>query len=99
MTQLVHDRNVNQPAEEASARTGQPLVLAFESGGEDLPPASAMGRLRNGFVEGMRNASGTLLGLAVFTEEFGPAMLIWFTILGLPAYLVWRRYRRTRATT
>lgn len=40
-------------------------------------PMSASARLRNAFVEGMRNASGTLLGLALFLEEFGPAILIW----------------------
>ena len=64
----------------------------------DASPLSAMGRLRNGFIDGMRNASGTLLGLALFFEEFGPALLIWCAILGLPAYFLWRRYRRARAT-
>lgn len=61
-------------------------------------PISTSSRLRNSFVEGMRNASGTLLGLALFLEEFGPAILIWSLILGLPAYFVWRRYRRARVT-
>jgi len=59
-------------------------------------PTSASGRLRNAFVEGMRNASGTLLGLALILEEFGPALLIWALILGLPAYLIGRRYRKPR---
>jgi len=60
-------------------------------------PVSGWGRIRNGFVEGMLNASGTLLGLIVFLEEFGPAILIWVAVLGLPAFLVWRRYRSAHA--
>lgn len=57
----------------------------------DASPVSAIGRLRNGFIDGMRNASGTLLGLALLLEEFGPALLIWCAILGVPAYFIWRR--------
>jgi hypothetical protein len=60
-------------------------------------PVSTSGRLHNAFIEGMSNAAETALGLALFVEEFGPAILIWFALLGVPAYFVWRRYRRTRA--
>ncbi|HTX76795.1 MAG TPA: DUF4349 domain-containing protein [Terracidiphilus sp.] len=51
-------------------------------------------RLRNAFVAGLRNAGGSLLGLILFLEEVGPVLLIWIVILGGPALLVWRRYRR-----
>ena len=57
---------------------------------------STSGRLHNAFVEGIRNASGTVLGLILFFEEFGPALLIWAGILGIPIYFVWRRYQRVR---
>ena len=57
-------------------------------------PVSTVSRLRNAFVEGIRSASGTLLGLILFLEEFAPSILIWATLLGLPAYFVWRRHKR-----
>ena len=60
-------------------------------------PMSTSGRLRNAFVEGMRNAAGTVLGLILFVEEFGPAILIWSAMLGLPLYLLWRRHRKAQA--
>lgn len=53
-------------------------------------------RMHNAFIAGMRNAGGTLLGLALFFEEYGPVLLIWIAILGGPAFLIWRRYRRFR---
>jgi hypothetical protein len=59
-------------------------------------PVSTSGRMRNAFVEGMRNASGAVLGLILFLEEFAPAILVWAAIFGLPAYFIWRRYRRVR---
>ncbi len=53
--------------------------------------------MRNSFVAGLRHASGALLGIVLFLEEFGPVLFIWALILGLPAILVWRRYRKAHA--
>lgn len=53
--------------------------------------------VRNAFVAGLRHASGALLGIVLFLEEFGPVLLIWAVILGIPAILVWRRYRKAHA--
>jgi chromosome segregation ATPase len=66
---------------------------------EQLNPqaASVATSMRNSFVAGLRHASGTLLGIVLFLEEFGPVLLIWAVILGLPAILVWRRYRKAHA--
>jgi hypothetical protein len=60
-------------------------------------PMSTSGRLRNAFVEGMRNAFGTVLGFVLFLGEFGPSILIWAAILGFPVFLGWRRYRKLQA--
>jgi hypothetical protein len=60
-------------------------------------PVSTSSRLRNAFIEGIRNASGTLLGLILFLERFAPSILIWAAIFGLPAFLVWRRFKRINA--
>ena len=62
------------------------------------PSESTGTRLHNGFVRGVRNADASLLNLVVFLEEFGPVLVIWAVILGVPVWLVWRRYRRARAS-
>lgn len=59
-------------------------------------PISTTARLRNSFVEGMQNAFAILLGLVLFTEEFGPTILI-CVIAAVPAFLIWGRYRKARA--
>jgi anti-sigma factor RsiW len=62
----------------------------------DSSADSASTRVHNAFVEGIRNASGTLLGIVLFFEEYGPALLIWLSILGLPVFLAVWQYRRIR---
>jgi hypothetical protein len=61
------------------------------------PSGSVWNRLRNAFVAGLRNAAETILGIVLFLEEDGPVLLIWLAILGLPVFLLVRRYRRMRA--
>lgn len=62
-----------------------------------IPPLSADTRLHNAAVEGYRNVGETLLGILVFFAQYGPALLIWALLLGIPAFFVWRRYRRSLA--
>ena len=61
------------------------------------PSASVSNRMHNAFIAGLSNAAGTLLGIVLFLEEYGPALLIWLVILGVPVVLIWRRYRRMRS--
>jgi hypothetical protein len=61
------------------------------------PSASVGNQVRNAFVSGLRRAGAMMLGLVLFVEEAGPAMLIWVLILGVPGVLMWRRYKRARA--
>jgi hypothetical protein len=62
-------------------------------------PSPSIGtRLRNGFVTGLRNASEAVVGILLFFIEYGPALVIWLAILGLPTLLLLRRYRRSLAT-
>jgi hypothetical protein len=61
------------------------------------PSASVSNRIQNAFVAGLRNAGETILGFVLFLEEDGPVLLIWLAILGLPVFLLVRRYRRVRA--
>ena len=59
-------------------------------------PDSVGARLHNAFVAGYRNAAETVLGLVLFVEEYGPALLIWAVILGAPIVWIWRRYKKAR---
>ncbi len=54
-------------------------------------------RVRNAFVAGYRNAAGTVVGIFLFLIAYGLTILIWIAILGVPVYLLRRRYRRMRA--
>jgi uncharacterized small protein (DUF1192 family) len=71
------------------------LILAEEDKGQLNPsPDTAATRIRIAFVEGYSNAWETVLGMVLFLEEYGPAVVIWLAVIGLPVVLLWRRYRR-----
>jgi hypothetical protein len=74
------------------------LQLTEEYKAQLNPPAASVStRIHNALVAGYRNASETVLGIVLFFAEFGPTLLIWLALLGLPVIFVWRRYRRTLA--
>ena len=75
------------------------LQLTEEYKAQLNPPAPSIStRIHNAFVAGYQNASETVLGILLFFAEYGPALLIWLAILGLPVIMVWRRYRRISST-
>ena len=57
------------------------------------PSASIANRLRNSIVAGLRHAGSSLLGLVLFLEEFGPVLIVWLILLGVPGIVLWHRYR------
>jgi hypothetical protein len=62
------------------------------------PPQSVGTEMHNALVAGLRNAGESLLGLVLFFEEYGPALVLWTVLLGGPVWLVWRiRRRRNRS--
>jgi hypothetical protein len=61
------------------------------------PAPSAATQLRNSTINGFRNAFESLLALVLFLAESGPTLLLWALFLGFPAWLLWRRYRRSFA--
>jgi hypothetical protein len=63
----------------------------------DSPAVSVSTRMHNALVAGLHNASSTLLGIVLLIEEYGPVLLIWLLILGVPFTLLWRRFRRNRS--
>jgi hypothetical protein len=61
------------------------------------PAPSVLMQLRNATVNGFRNAFESLLGIVLFFAESGPTLILWLAILAIPAWLLWRRYRRAHA--
>jgi len=74
------------------------LQLTEEYKAQLNPPADSVStRMHNAFVAGYRHAAETLIGILLFFEEYGPAMLLWLAILGVPVFVTWRRYRRAHS--
>ena len=73
------------------------LSLAEEFKAQFGVPSESVGtRLRNSFVDGFRNAGDMVLGFVLFSEEYGPAIVVWGMLLALPGIWVWRRYLRAQ---
>jgi Domain of unknown function (DUF4349)/Putative zinc-finger len=53
-------------------------------------------QIANAFVSGLRRAVSTILGLMLFIEDYGPSILVWVLLLGVPVFLLVRRYRSLR---
>ncbi len=71
------------------------VQLAEEFKAQLNPPSASVGtRLHNALVNGLGNAGGSLLGIALFLEDYGPALVVWLLVLGTPGWLIWRRRRK-----
>jgi anti-sigma factor RsiW len=62
-------------------------------------PMSVGTRLRNSVVAGYHHAAETLIGVILFFAEYTPATVLWLLLLGCPAFLLWRRYRKALAAS
>jgi anti-sigma factor RsiW len=61
---------------------------------EKLQSSASTGtRLWNALVEGVQNLQDGIVGLLIFALNYGLAILFWLSILGAPAWLIWRRLR------
>lgn len=63
----------------------------------NTPAPSVLMQLRNASVNGFRNAFESFLALVLFLAESGPSLLLWLLLLGIPAWRLWKRYRRAQA--
>ncbi len=63
----------------------------------NTPAPSVLMQLRNATINGFRNAFESLLALVLFLAESGPSLLLWLALLGIPAWRLWRRYRRAQS--
>jgi hypothetical protein len=57
-------------------------------------PQAVGTEMHNALVAGLRKAGSSLLGLVLFLEEYGPALVLWMVLLGGPVLVVWRVRRR-----
>jgi hypothetical protein len=74
------------------------LKLAEEYKAQLTTPAPSVAmQLRNAIVDGFRSAFQSLLALVLFLAESAPTLLLWLMMLAFPAWLLWRRYRRSLA--
>jgi hypothetical protein len=53
-------------------------------------------RVRNSVIAGFQNLEDSILSLAVFLFAYGPSILLWGVLLGVPAWIIWRRFRSAR---
>jgi hypothetical protein len=60
------------------------------------PSTSISNQMRNSLIAGLHHAGGSLFGVVLFFEEFGPVLLLWLVLLGVPGALLWRRYSKAR---
>ncbi len=56
-------------------------------------------QLHNALVSGYERARDLTLGIILFFIEYGPVLLIWAALIGIPCVLVWRRIRNRLAHT
>ncbi|MGC1257933.1 MAG: DUF4349 domain-containing protein [Candidatus Acidiferrales bacterium] len=61
---------------------------------ERLAVDSKGSKIRNALVEGLTKVEDGAVALLLFLLAFGPAILFWLAILLIPAWLLWRRFRR-----
>jgi hypothetical protein len=74
------------------------LKLAEEYQAQLSTPAPSVAmQVRNAIINGFRNAFESLLALVLFFAESGPSLLLWLALLGVPAWRLWRRYRRAQS--
>ncbi len=63
----------------------------------NTPAPSVLIEVRNASINGFRNAFETLWALVLFFAESGPSLLLWLALVGIPAWRLWRRYRRAHS--
>lgn len=74
------------------------LKMAEEYKAQLITPAPSVAmQLRNATINGFRNAFDSILAVALFFAESGPRLLLWLGFFGIPAWTLWRRYRRAQS--
>jgi hypothetical protein len=58
------------------------------------PSTSTGTRIWNSAVDGFKNLEDGVISVLVFGLDVGPSLIFWLGVLLVPAWLVWRRFRR-----
>ncbi len=67
-----------------------------EEGHNTVATRTVGSRLWEGARHGWNNAAEALVGLVLFVLEYGLAIVCVLALLGLPAWLLWRRWKKVR---
>jgi Domain of unknown function (DUF4349) len=59
------------------------------------PTPAISTRFHNAMITGFQSALEALVGVVLFFAEYSPTLLAWLVVLFPPAWLVWRRWRRS----
>jgi hypothetical protein len=87
-------KGVNNKVDYASIQ----LQLSEEYHAQLQPPApDTQTQLRNAFVDGLRSAKQDSLDIALFLLRSGPALVIWFVVLGTIVAVIWSLRMKFRA--
>jgi len=67
-------------------------VVEERAAAVDLGPVPVPERLRHAIADGVESAAMSMLEAALFALRAGPALVLWTIVLGLPTWLLVRRY-------
>jgi uncharacterized small protein (DUF1192 family) len=67
-------------------------VLEERAAGVALGPVPIPTRIRHAIADGVESAAMSMLDATLFVLRAGPVLLLWMTVLGLPAWLIFRRH-------
>lgn len=67
-------------------------VLEERAAGVALGPVPVPTRIRHAIADGVESAAMSMLDATLFVLRAGPVLLVWTTVLGLPAWLIFRRH-------
>lgn len=67
-------------------------VVEERAAAVNLGPIPIPTRLRHAIADGVESAAMSMLAAVLFALRAGPALLLWTIVLGLPAWLLVRRY-------
>ena len=60
----------------------------------NAPSSSTITSIRNAAIEGFGNFEDGVIGILLFLLAYGPSILLWLGVFLVPAWFVWRRFRK-----
>ena len=58
---------------------------------------SPLSSLHNALIDGLQNLEAGVMAILTFALAYGPSLVLWIAVLGVPTWLLWRRRQRRAA--